>query len=794
MLNSANRTRVFLISRITRKILLAATLCVLIILPGSIYWIESSNHAQHLRAQAENQRMITNGQAVMLIEPVADLDEESIFLTMTGILANPDIVGARVDFFSDVPALQIGDSHGDLVIEVVIQHVFDGQIERIGRITTYGSTRKLNATYHQRLKQMMYVVAALVFGIVLVLALTLRRFVGLPIQNIVDAIERNSAGEITQINWFSNDEFGMVVDRLNYLHARIRSQMDGLKQELGEKERREAARLRDLANATSEGILIYQGESILDLNEPMADLLRKPREILLQKKLGEVLPSGIVRELHANLPDGYSHDVDAQLFQESGHPISLEIIIHNFEYQQRKARVVVMRDITDRLKVEAEIRYMALNDGLTGLPNRMYFMSRLDEALQIVKEQPLQIALMYIDLDKFKDINDSMGHAVGDRVLREVSEIMLANAAEGDTCGRIGGDEFAVLMTRESGQVFDPEHLARKLTEEICGLAGRDGISFEFGSSIGLAIYTDSSLNKSEFLTRADLALYDAKTKGRNCYRVYTELLDSGQRRQRQIREKLQSAIDESRLTLSMQPQARTDTGEIVGFEALLRWHDDELGHINPGEILTAAQQARLVPVLGNWVIGHACELAKEWPSWLRLAVNMSTSEIVNEDLVSCVTETLERTGLPPARFEIEISEDALVADLGKSRQMVEQLKMVGVGIVLDDFGTGYSSLSLLRAVPFDRIKIAQNFVSESELMMAETTEKDASISSLIIELGRRLGVEIIAEGVETEQQYEFLKQQQCHYVQGYLIGRPLPESEISNYIQTHCLIDRKAG
>jgi len=436
-------------------------------------------------------------------------------------------------------------------------------------------------------------------------------------------------------------------------------------------------------------------------------------------------------------------------------------------------------DITERHLAHESIARMARHDALTDLPNRLLFREKMEDGLACVQAGEESMAVMCLDLDNFKAINDSLGHPIGDKLLQVVGK-RLANILDPkDTIARLGGDEFAILLRQ--GTSTDAEMLARRLIDTVCEPIAIDGHEMNTGISIGIAVAPDNGISGDHLMKCADLALYRAKAEGRNGFRFFETAMDLQMRARHALEVDLRRALAEGEFHLVYQPVVRLDTGETTGMEALLRWTHPERGAIPPVEFIPVAEETRLIMPIGEWVLREACTEAARWPESIRLAVNLSAVQFRNRNLVATVMNAFAAAGLSARRLELEITETVLMQEDDTILSMLHQLRGLGVRIAMDDFGTGYSSLGYLRSFPFDKIKIDRSFVSGK----CSTAESEAIIRA-IAELGTTLGIETTAEGIETTQQMELVRRAGCTEGQGYLIGRPRPISELLGFAPLH--------
>jgi diguanylate cyclase (GGDEF)-like protein/PAS domain S-box-containing protein len=429
--------------------------------------------------------------------------------------------------------------------------------------------------------------------------------------------------------------------------------------------------------------------------------------------------------------------------------------------------VSVIEDVTERKRAEARLAHMAHHDLLTDLPNRVAFNEALDGTLARAREQGESFSVMCIDLDHFKEVNDVFGHSTGDALLCEVSR-RLQEAAGGAFIARVGGDEF-ILLAADGVQPDGVQVLADRLVACIAQEITIDDHPLRVGLSIGVAVYPHDGADAEALLANADAALYRVKAEARGTIRFFEPEMDERLRDRRAIQNDLATAIARSELSLHYQPQLRIG-GEVSGFEALVRWHHPVRGNVTPAVFIPIAEDSGQIMALGEWVLREACREAATWPTPLRIAVNLSPIQFKHGDLAGLVHAVLLETGLPAERLELEITEGVLIGDFSRALSILRRLKTLGVRIAMDDFGTGYSSLSYLQAFPFDKIKIDQAFIAN-----LERNPQSAAIIRAVIGLGHGLDLPIVAEGVETQAQFDFLSRECCDEVQGYLVGRPGP-------------------
>jgi len=436
-------------------------------------------------------------------------------------------------------------------------------------------------------------------------------------------------------------------------------------------------------------------------------------------------------------------------------------------------------DITDRRETESRMAHMAYHDLLTGLPNRVAFVQALEQMIDACKDIGEEFAVLSIDLDRLKEINDVFGHEVGDKLLIEVSR-RIQREASGAVVARLSGDEFGLII--DGRQPDAARALAMRLSRAMQDEFIVDGRSVRMGLTTGIAVFPHNGADGEALLANADAALFRAKAKARGSINFFDAEMDQQVRDRRALHQDLAAAIRNGELSLHYQPQARARhkvVGDhILGFEALARWTHPTRGFVPPGEFIPLAEESGLIVEMGEWILREACREAASWPRHFQIAVNLSPAQFMHGDLVGLVHSILVETGLSPGRLELEITEGVLIEDFDRGLSLLRRLKALGVRIAMDDFGSGYSSLTYLQAFPFDKIKIDRAFV-----MNLGRNPQSAAIIRAMIGLGHGLDISIVAEGVETQEQLSFLAEEACDQVQGYFIGKPAPIRDYAEWI-----------
>ncbi|UWU85098.1 EAL domain-containing protein [Bradyrhizobium yuanmingense] len=464
--------------------------------------------------------------------------------------------------------------------------------------------------------------------------------------------------------------------------------------------------------------------------------------------------------------------------------IDLAIYSRELTYAERPAVLLALMDITERKRAEARLAFMAQHDGLTGLPNRSLLRQQMDEMLLHTRRGSEKVALLILGLDNFKAVNDTLGHAVGDKLLRGVAKRLRSTLRDEDGLARLNSDEFAVLQSGLA-RPEDAVGLAKRLLAAIADPYLLDGHSVVIGASIGIAMAPGDGEDSEKLLKSADMALSRAKLDARGSFAFFEAALDAKAQSRRKIEVELRDAIQNDVLRPYYQPLIDLASGRITGFEALVRWPHAERGMVSPAEFIPVAEDTGLINPLGGLMLRRACLDAAAWPDDVRVAVNLSPLQFRSGNLLSMVTDALKHSGLAPRRLELEITETLLLEKSAQVLATLHALRALGVRISMDDFGTGYSSLSYLRSFPFDKIKIDQSFVRD----LAANREAQAIIRS-IVSLGKGLGVTITAEGVETEAELSCLRAEGCHEGQGFLFSKARPNAEIVSLLAAQRGID----
>ncbi|MCQ8234379.1 EAL domain-containing protein [Pectobacterium carotovorum] len=548
-------------------------------------------------------------------------------------------------------------------------------------------------------------------------------------------------------------------------------------------------RFENIANTSPDTILCVNEKGMITFwNTAAEHMLEYTDEEIIGRSINTIVPDAFVVQLNHLVTDrdsmmkGVTLELNVQA--KGGSLVPVELSVSMWEDNDNVSYGAILRDITERRRNEERLFLLAHLDPLTGLANRTLLTSNLETAL---KNEPA-VCIMMVDLDGFKDVNDSLGHSSGDNILVHVAKKIKATVRSGDVVARMGGDEFALLFPGLSDKKVAGK-IAEQIIHEISQAMIIDDHQINISASIGAVLYPEYGLTVQDLLTSADLALYQAKSEGRNCYRFFTrELLEVFQAKHA-FQLEFVRAYEQHEFEMFYQPQVKLATNEIVGAEALLRWRHPERGLLSPAAFLTALENGPWAERVGDWIVETACRQAAEWSqasdSYFRISINLFSAQFRTGMLAQKIMDILARTGLQPSSLELEITENIILRYDESMLQPLNTLREAGIGIAFDDYGTGYASLSMLKNYPVTRLKIDQTFVRT----MCESPP-DAAIVRAILYLGKSFGLGVIAEGVETLEQSERLRGKGCEEAQGYLFGHPMPAEEFTQLLKLNKPID----
>ena len=544
-----------------------------------------------------------------------------------------------------------------------------------------------------------------------------------------------------------------------------------VEQHLSRRALQELSRMRLMSDLAQEVLFIHRDGVLVEMNSAGERLFGAPTSHLRGRPVLSLFAVGCVPALmrRASCPPSGRPPEEVEIRAVGGASIAVEISCQPIQYLGKPATVVVLRDLTARKRDEARIRHLARHDALTDLPNRYSLQERLDLALDVAEQQRSTLAVIYIDLDRFKSVNDLHGHAAGDALLIQVSQRVSAEIQPLDMLARIGGDEFVMMLTSQP----QPEKVV-SVTSRVLEALRRpfeiEGKRIEIGASIGVALYPQDGASADILMRAADAALYRVKEDGRGAVRFYEPSMNAQVQARLQLEQELAGAIEHGELVLHYQPIVNGIMGAVESFEALVRWMHPTRGMVAPADFIPLAEETDLIDHIGRWVIQEACREAASWPVPCRVSVNVSPKQFRRSDVCGTIATALQTNALDPARFVVEVTEGVLINDAEKAVATLNRLREMGVRIALDDFGTGYSSLSYLQLFRFDEFKIDKSFIRR----LGEN-ENALTLTRTIVNLGHNLGLHVTAEGVETAGQLAILRSLGCDQIQGYLVAKAAP-------------------
>ena len=579
----------------------------------------------------------------------------------------------------------------------------------------------------------------------------------------------------------------MSADTLSHaLHNALR--MHQLKQEriLAEAKLHESnIRIVDILESISDAFFALDEEwHFTYLNQQAERLLHAKRDSLLHHNLNEMLPnlaSWFKEAMEKSMCEKVAITCEG-LYELLGKWLEVQV------YPGKEGISVYFRDITERKQAEERLSYLANYDALTDLPNRVLCLDRLEQALTRAPWNKRSVAVLFCDLDRFKVVNDTLGHNVGDDLLKTIASRFKECLRDGDTVARLGGDEFVVLLS-DMAKPDDACKIAQKIIDRVAKPLELEGHEVFVTTSIGISVFPEDGQDPTTLLKNADIAMYRAKEEGKNNFQMYSRALDARTADRLILESALRRGLENGELCAHFQAQVDLETNEIIGAEALVRWQNSEMGLVSPADFLPIAEETGLIASIDKWVLRCACEENKRWRDMglppIRVAVNMSDRLFQQADLPQTVDEILQQTGLTADGLELELTEAVVMNDAERALKTLKDLREMGIKLSIDDFGTGYSSLSYLKRYPIHTVKVDRSFVRD-----ITTDPDDAAIIEAIIAMSHKLNLNVVAEGVETTEQQVFLIKQKCDVMQGFLFSRPLPSDEFIELVQKHLSAD----
>lgn len=542
-------------------------------------------------------------------------------------------------------------------------------------------------------------------------------------------------------------------------------------------------RYKSLFEHNYDGVIFYSIDGSQSVMNPAAMRLTKEQSLPLEKLMTMCASTDaeLISTHFTNAVHGEAHNYEITLTTSEGRQLHLNVT-HTpvFVDQQITGVFMIVRDITNKKEYEAKINYLAFHDSLTGLPNRRFVEQQLDQVIMEAQKTDQQVYVLFLDLDHFKLVNDSLGHDFGDLLLQEASLRLQDCVGKKGAVSRLGGDEFMVILTDVTEK--EVSSMANEINQMIEQAFFIHGHELYITTSIGISRYPEDGQDRSVLMRNADAAMYAAKDKGKNSFHLYVPNLEQPVNDKMNIQNELNRALARQEFLLHYQPQVSAKSGAIVGVEALIRWDHPERGLLLPDQFISVAEETGLIVPIGEWVLRTACKQNKQWQEQglmpLRVAVNLSARQFLKQDFTQMIAEILDQTGLAPEYLELELTESSMI-DVQRATQALKELKQLGVHVAIDDFGTGYSSLYYLKEFPLNRLKIDRSFVRD---MIKQPSNQ--AIVSTIISMAHHLQLHVIAEGVETKEELAFLQEHLCEEVQGYLFSRPLPSEDVAFYLQ----------
>lgn len=772
----------------------------------------SRTFARALRNQFENRaRGLALVTAEALVNPLALLNVEGTLDVIQAVSAEPDVISVAVvdhaglGLFSGPgstvrpyileragtpnarltePTLRGIDGKvevsapvrlGDQLLGVVTIRLKTEQIDRDTVALTAQLTRLNDAASQARYAWLLAIAGTVLVGAG-VLAVMMSRGLSRPIEALVaftTQIGQTDGGLPVAIH--RADEIGGLARALEAMRSNLHKTMIS----------RDA--FDRILNSMQDGLLVTSSDgTITDVNHAGVALLGKPKAELVGRAMRDLLPVELP-ELGPDASIDAAHQRESiETWLQAGSGAAIPVLLSAAAMSRGEGPpdgfVWVFHDITERKRAEQQIHYMAHHDALTALPNRVLLHDRLQAAMAMARRRSETVALLLLDLDDFKEVNDTLGHSAGDELLVAVAARITSCVREGDTCARLGGDEFAIVQVG-THDASGADRLCRRLIEAVEQPFVIHDQEVVIGTSIGVSIFPRDGTKVEQLLKNADLALYQAKSSGRGNHRFFQEELNLQLQRQKALERELRQAVQQEQFVVHFQPQIEITGGRLVGVEALIRWRHPVLGLLTPEKFIPLAERTGLIVPIAEWVLGRACAAAEAWRVQtghdVRIAVNLSPAQFHHrQNLADLVANTLDRSELPPHLLELEITEGVLLQHTEANLDTLRQLKDLGVRIGMDDFGTGFASLACLRRFPFDLIKIDRSFIRD--------LERDPEAQAIVraaVSLSRSLRMRCLAEGVETREQLQFLNREGCTEAQGYYFSRAVPAAEIGRLL-----------
>lgn len=644
-----------------------------------------------------------------------------------------------------------------------------------------------------------YILFCLITVIVLIFILGYRlvgKAIVSPFNQLVAQLSLDSESPLDES---ASNEFGLVARQINLKTELLRNSnrqmaiaMD--KRARADKLRRVSEkRFKAIARTAPDAIIsIDESGHVIDWNPAATLIFGYERKDIIGRKYRRLLVPGEIEKrlqhieayLQGKIASLENSLAQVQAVRDDGLIFTAEFSATSWQTEKGRFFSLFLRDISERIEAEYKLRHQALHDPLTELPNRNLFKDRLTTAMEQARRNGTLVAVMIIDLDNFKIINDTLGHGVGDKLLQIVAQRVNEQKRATDTIARLGGDEFGVVQTNFT-EPSDAMLFAGKLRESIAETMTIEENIFQIGCSVGVTIYPHDSELSDNLLRNADIAMYQAKEEGRNSIRFFVEEMDKEIQRRKHILEDIAIAIEENQFELHLQPLLDLQTGKTMGAEALIRWHHPDKGFISPAEFIPIAEQSQAINDIGTWVVKDVCRILNQMDEMslpnINIAMNISPAQFRRENIFESLSQILAQENVSPHRIECEITESATMENVERVIQVMHKLRNAGFELSIDDFGTGYSSLSFLKRFPISKIKIDRSFVKD-----VVNDEDSAAIAKSIIQMGHSMNLVVLAEGIETQQQHDWLVEQGCDMMQGYFRAKPMPFNSFVEWLKNN--------
>lgn len=664
-----------------------------------------------------------------------------------------------------------------------------GEEIKIGELVVIGT---LDDVYHRLMDRVLFILLGNAFKTSMVALFILFLFYRLLGRHIIDLKQfADGFGETQTLPHFSlnrkapakgqTDELDSLTAAINHMINTLQKREDELRVFATTVEQSPSSVL--LTDA--DGRVTYVNPTFTEISGYTLDDVHGSKPPLFRSDL---TPEDIIRQILSTVRDGEVWSGELQSRSKSGFLYWESVKIGPVLDKKGKTShyILVNEDITLRKSYEEQLLHQANYDVLTNLPNRLLAFDRIAQAMASKRRDSSHVVVMFLDLDRFKNVNDTLGHALGDDLLIEAAKRLNNCVRMEDTVARLGGDEFLIILPHVQ-QTLNSEAIAQKILQAMATPFVLSGREIYITASIGITVYPEDSDNAQVLLRNADSAMYQAKAKGRNSYCFFTQTMNEQAKQRMEIESQLRHAQERRELALHFQPVVDARSGKIVAAEALLRWHNAKLGNVSPATFIPLAEDSGLILPIGDWVLRTACQAALTWQQAdrppVRVCVNVSVRQFRNSNIIRTLSSALEESGLPAHCLEVEITEGLLLDDAPEVQELLDKLHAMGIRISIDDFGTGYSSLSYLKKFPFDVLKIDQSFVRD-----VISDPEDAALASAIIHMAHELKLEVIGEGVETPEQLAFLSGNGLDMAQGYLFSKPAPAAEFSRMLEKRAL------